>query len=318
MSHISTVAQSLSPWRAQPDLRLAAAITRAASQQAYFTVRFLVDRDLVPDAYRAYAYFRWVDDQLDQGGMETGDRLDFVNRQKALSERCYRDERPGQVSAEENLLLELVQGDREKDSGLQVYIRSMLRVMAFDASRRGRLISQAELACYTRDLAAAVTEALHYFIGHGDKSPRDERRYLAASAAHIIHMLRDTFDDVQAGYFNIPREYLQAQDIEPHQVWSDPYRRWVQSRVEMARAYFQAGRSYLAQVENPRCRLAGLAYIARFGITMEAIEQDGYRLRAGYPERKSLRAGLRICQAALAPAYLGRQPRDISDKLTAR
>ena len=46
---------------------LAASITQAASKQTYYTIRFLVDDWLVDDAYRAYAYFRWVDDWLDDG-----------------------------------------------------------------------------------------------------------------------------------------------------------------------------------------------------------------------------------------------------------
>ena len=48
---------------------LAASITRAASKQTYYTVRFLVDRGRVADAYRAYAYFRWVDDTLDSDNL---------------------------------------------------------------------------------------------------------------------------------------------------------------------------------------------------------------------------------------------------------
>ena len=44
---------------------LASAITKAASKQTYYTIRFLVDRPLVDDAFRAYAYFRWVDDVVD-------------------------------------------------------------------------------------------------------------------------------------------------------------------------------------------------------------------------------------------------------------
>jgi large subunit ribosomal protein L18 len=46
---------------------LAASITKAASKQSYYTIRFLVDRDRMDDAYRAYAYFRWVDDIIDDG-----------------------------------------------------------------------------------------------------------------------------------------------------------------------------------------------------------------------------------------------------------
>jgi hypothetical protein len=34
---------------------LAASITKAASKQTYYTIRMLVDRESVDDAYRAYA-----------------------------------------------------------------------------------------------------------------------------------------------------------------------------------------------------------------------------------------------------------------------
>lgn len=44
---------------------LASSITKAASKQTYYTIRYLVDRERVDDAYRAYGYFRWVDDILD-------------------------------------------------------------------------------------------------------------------------------------------------------------------------------------------------------------------------------------------------------------
>ena len=47
-----------------PQHTLAPSITKTASKQTYYTIRFLVDRERVADAYRAYAYFRWVDDTL--------------------------------------------------------------------------------------------------------------------------------------------------------------------------------------------------------------------------------------------------------------
>ena len=55
---------------------------------------------------------------------------------------------------------------------------------------------------------------MHYFIGNHSYSPHNETRYLAVTGAHIAHMLRDTFDDVQAGYYNIPREVLEANHIQ--------------------------------------------------------------------------------------------------------
>jgi hypothetical protein len=277
----------------------ASLITKAASKQTYYTIRFLVDRERVDDAYRAYGYFRWMDDVLDTDSGSESERKAFLERQKSLLERCYRSEPPRDATIQEKMLVDLIGRDHEKDSGLHAYLRNMMLVMGFDAGRRGRLISQVELNDYTRWLASAVTEALHYFIGHDGYAPRDETRYLAVSAAHITHMLRDTFDDVQAGYYNIPREVVEANHIGPQDVQSEAYRAWVRSRVHLARVYFQAGRVYLAQVQSPRCRLAGLAYTARFEWLLDTIEREGYLLRSQYDERKSIGTGMRMGWLAL-------------------
>ena len=63
-----------------------------------------------------------------------------------------------------------------------------------------------------------TTEALHYFIGHDDYFSYTTARYLAAIAAHITHMLRDTCNDVAAGYFNIPYEFVRSNRIAPGDV----------------------------------------------------------------------------------------------------
>ncbi len=273
---------------------LAPAITKTASKQTYYTIRFLADREHVADAYRAYAYFRWVDDTLDAESVSATERIDFLERQKSLLERCYRGQASQNATLAENMLIKLVEHDHEKNSGLQSYLRNMMQVMEFDVKRRGRLISQNELNQYTRWLASAVTEAMHYFIGHNCFSPQDETRYLAVSAAHITHMLRDTFDDMQVGYYNIPREVLEANHIGPQEVQSDAYRAWVKSRVHLAREYFKAGKGYFARIQNPRCRLASLAYIARFEWLLDTMEREGYFLRPQYNERKSVRTGLRM------------------------
>ena len=285
---------------------LAPSITKAASQQTYYTIRFLVDRERVTDAYRAYAYFRWVDDTLDGEAFSSQERLAFLERQRTLLEACYRGEFLQEAATEEQMLIKLVQRDHEKSSGLQSYLRNMMQVMEFDAKRRGQLISQTELNEYTRWLATAVTEAMHYFIGHGCRTPHDETRYLAVSAAHITHMLRDTFDDVQAGYYNIPREVLAASHIGPRDIHSKAYRTWIKSRVQLARNDFLAGREYLARVENPRCRLAGFAYAARFEWLLDTIEQEHYFLRPVYSERKSRGTGLRMGLATLSALIHGR------------
>ncbi|MGE5643083.1 MAG: squalene/phytoene synthase family protein [Byssovorax cruenta] len=272
----------------------ASSITKAASKQTYYTIRLLVDRDRVEDAFRAYGYFRWVDDTLDAGSISGPERIAFLERQKSLLEKCYRGEAPADMNIQEKMLFALVQQDQDKNSGLQIYLRNMMQVMEFDVRRRGTLISQLELNEYTRWLATAVMECIHYFIGHGEFAPQDETRYLAVSAAHIAHMLRDTFDDSQIGYFNVPGDLLTANHIGPQNVQSDAYRAWVKSRVQLAREYFKAGKDYFARVQNWRCRLACFAYIARFEWLLDTIEKEDYCLRPQYNERKSTASGLRM------------------------
>ena len=292
----------------ESSVELAESITWAASKQTYYTIRYLVDRDRVPDAYRTYAYFRWVDDRIDQPQSELAERSALVERQWALMECLYRGQLPLDLTAEECMLADLVHSDREMNSGLQTYIRNMMTVMVFDTYRRGRLISQKELNEYTRWLATAVTEAMHYFIGHCCASPHNETRYLAVSAAHIVHMLRDALDDTKSGYINVPREFLEAHGITARDVHSDAYRMWVKSRVELARHYFKIGANYLSQVQNPRCRFAGYAYTARFTQVLDAIEKNDFRLQENYSEFRRPATALRMGWTVLGLAFNSPRP----------
>lgn len=282
-----------------PHPNLARQITKEASTQTYYTIRCLVDRSLVTDAYQAYAYFRWVDDIVDQAHILPADQLTFLARQQAIISSCYRGEMPPDLCPEEQMVADMIRRDESMSDGLRLYIHQMMTVMVFDAGRKGRLISQPELAEYTHALAVAVTEAMHHFIGHDAAAPHDDTRYLAVTGAHITHMLRDAVEDAAAGYVNIPQEVLEQHQITPTDWHHEAYQAWVQQRVQLARRCFAAGRHYLARLASLRCRLAGYAYINRFEVVLNLIEKDDYRLRPAYPERKSRKAALKMCLAAL-------------------
>lgn len=292
MSTLSGSLNSTHATRPQRSARLAAEMTHAASTQSYYTIRFLADRDRVDDAYRAYAYFRWIDDRIDEGGGSAAERAVFLRRQQGLVEAGYRGRMPRDLCPEEQLLADLIAGDEEPGSGLRAYLDNMMAVMTFDLERRGRPISAADLDRYVDLLATGVIEALLHFIGHDYPAPRTEARPAAVRGACIIHMLRDLVEDCAAGYYNIPAEYLAAHGIGPDDRDNPAFRAWVAERVALARDSFREGREYIAQVGNARCRLAGRAYIARFEYVAGLIERDGYRLRASYPERKSPGAAL--------------------------
>lgn len=263
-------------------------ITWTSSKQTYFTARAVVDRELVDDFYRAYAYFRWADDIIDVFTQTNKERINFIKRQKELIDTLYSDGQPEELEKEEKILADLIRNDRSKNSGLQSFIRNMFAVISFDAYRKGNLVSQEEITNYIEILGKSVTNGLQYFIGNGHPYSDSKNRYLAAKAAHITHLLRDMTIDIADGFINIPREYVIAEGINLKEIDSSRLRNWVIDQVKQARMWFSEGKLYLDSLEVLRCKIAGYWYCARFEIVLDTIERDDYIIRSTYKERRSL------------------------------
>lgn len=303
---------------AAPDA-LAASITRAASLQSFLTIRWLADPAYRCDGFGLYAYFRWLDDMVDECLDAQEARLALVAAQRAVLEAAVQGQDPGRLGPQEGLLVRLVERQRGRgpapavgagrprpsaDDGLVLSLRSMLDVMQFDAARRPGAVDQGALDGYTQRLAVAVTEALHHCIGHGMGAPHGPERYVAVRGAHVTHMLRDLVEDLDAGYVNLPAELAGSGRPTLEELHEPEVRAWVRDRVALARSCFAAGRRAFADVESGRCRLAGHAYVARFEWVLDAIEHDGYRLRAAYPQRATWRGGVRIVAGTLRSAVV--------------
>ena len=295
---------------------LARSITRSASKQTYYTGRLLVDPELIDDFLRAYAYFRWVDDIVDESPLSPAECLSFMGRQRRLIDRLYLGERPAGLAEEEKIVADLVRHDTGDSSGLQSFIRNMLAVIDFDAGRKGRLITQRELTWYSMTLATSVTDGLQYFIGHGHPYPKGDDRYSAAFGAHIAHLLRDMVVDTANGFINIPSEYLEEHGIGPEDAGSPLFRDWVSDRVSEAREHLTAGRQYLDTLDVLRCKTAGYWYCARFEVVLDTIERDDYALRETYGERRRLSTWLKIASlgASVSLRHFGRSSTDTRDE----
>jgi phytoene/squalene synthetase len=278
---------------------LARSITWASSKQSYLTARLLADRGRVDDCLRAYAYFRWADDQIDICLSGKEQCVAFIARQKSLIDSLYQGERPNDLLPEEAMLADLVTHDRTTDSGLCAFIRNFMSVIEFDAYRRGRIVSQQELAAYTTCLAAAVMDCIQYFIGNNHPYPKTPNRNLAVTGAHITHMLRDTLEDLSVGLANIPAEDLKAHGIDLEDLASDQMRGWVREQVGLARHCFREGKIYIDSLEVLRCKLAGVWYCARFECVLNTIERDDYQLRAEYHERHALKTWLQMARLGI-------------------
>ena len=282
---------------------LARSITWASSKQTYFTILVMVDKALVEDCYRAYGYFRWADDVVDVVSYSSEDRVSFIKRQRNLIDRAYRNDRPDDLKPEEEIIVDLISHDQGEGSGLQSFIRNFLAVIEFDAHRKGRTITEDDLTWYSKSLGKSVTDCIQYFVGNGHPYPDHENRYLAATAAHMTHMLRDMSVDLTDGYINIPREFLEAHNINIENVDGSPFRGWVRDQVELAREYFRAGKRYLEGLDVLQCKIVGYWYCARFEGILDAIERDGYKLRAVYSERRRLSNWLKIPWLSVLVAF---------------
>jgi phytoene/squalene synthetase len=243
---------------------LARSITWKGSKQTYFTIRLLVDRDLRDDGYRAYAYFRWSDDVVDDPAFPQDKRITFIKRQRELIDRLYKGEKLADLSPEEKMLADLIAHDR---GGLESYIRNFFKIIEFDALRKGKPINDQGLDIYIDTLAKGVTDGIQYFVGNRYTYPKTNDRYMAATAAHITHLLRDMKKDLANGFINGPK---------------DCNREWVKGRVELARRYFREGKKYISKLKVWRARIAAYAYCFRFERILRMIERDNYELRYDY------------------------------------
>ncbi len=281
---------------------LAKSITRNGSKQTYYTAKWMVDKDLVSDFFRAYAYFRWVDDVIDVTSRSREERKIFIKRQRKLIEKLYLNERLSDLSLEEEIAAELIQHDRDEEGRLQSFVENMFAIIEFDAHRKGQLISGKELNWYSESVGKSVTDGLQYFIGNGHPYPVTEDRNYAAMGAHIAHLLRDMIPDTEDGFINIPREYLKDQGIRADEFESESFREWVRGRVKLARLYFHEGKKYLDRLEVLRCKIVGHWYCARFEGVLDTIEQDGFILRRSYGDRRRLSSWLNIAMLGMSIA----------------
>lgn len=256
--------------------------------QTYLIIRFLVDKNLVDDCYRAYAYFRWVDDVIDDSSTTNSERVAFIQRQRALVDGLYKNKSPECLLKQEELIVDLINNDRIENSGLRSFIENFLAIIEFDTQRRGHFVTQNELRLYSNRIGIAVTDAIQYFIKNGHPYPKHPNQYAAATAAHLTHILRDIHEDFAVGYINIPAEYMHKNNLNPEHLDDYALQNWVHAQVKAAREGFRLGKHYIDQLEVLHCKIAAHLFCDRFEVVLNSLERSDYSLHASLNERSKL------------------------------
>jgi hypothetical protein len=144
---------------------LARDLTKSGSKQSYLIARLMVNGKLTDDCLRAYGYFRWADDMIDEPARSCEERIAFIRRQMELVDHLYKGGSAQILEPEEQIIADLIAHDQSPASGLQSYIRNFMAILEFDACRKGTHISHDELDWYSDTLALAVMDAMQYFSG---------------------------------------------------------------------------------------------------------------------------------------------------------
>lgn len=264
--------------------KLARRITWMGSKQSYLIGQLLVDRTLRNDFFRAYSYFRWIDDMIDEVIHTRSERIEFIDRQSELIRSIYSNKKVKIENEEEEILLDLIKNDRRTHDGLRSFIEKMFSIIEFDTLRKDTLISEEELDLYNKMLGISVVDGLQYFIGNEHSYPKTIDRYEAAIASHRTHILRDMKKDLQNGIFNIPDKIIRKSYPGALGTISDQHVEWVREQVREARTGFNLGKEYIEKMEILRCKIAASWYCYRFEVILDAIEKDGCLLRESYSE----------------------------------
>lgn len=279
--------------------KLAGSITKNSSLQTFYTIKLLVDKPLVNDAFKAYAYFRWIDDQVDKYLPNCIECKNFIKRQKKIIKNAYSHIEQSNLKPEEKIITELIKSDDKQKSKLNSYITNLFSIIEFDNYRKGRFINQKELIWYSDNLGKAVTDCIQYFIGNNTYYPDLKYRYSAAIAAHIIHMLRDYSEDQKENYLNAPEKYIEKINKYPENNQNIPSKTWIKNRIKLARKNFELGKMYIDQVPVLRYKIATRLYCARFELLMETIEKDNYILRPVYKHKNKFLHLLKLLFSAV-------------------
>lgn len=280
--------------------QLAREITKKSGLETYYIIKFLADKHKVNDAYKAYAYFRWLDDQIDENLKNRKDKQKFIKRQKTIIELSYRRKKPAIVHPQERMITELIENDSKPNSKLKSYIMNFFSIIAFDAGRKDKIIPEKKLNWYSETIGKAATDCILYFIGNNISYTESTDQYKAASAAHIVHSLRDLKHDLKTGYINIPKEFLEKNKSDITNISDYELIPWVKNRTGLAKRYFESGKKYIKKLPNPKCKLAAILYCLRFEPLIFIIEKDKYILRENYNNRLNIMSCLKTAVAVLS------------------
>ena len=131
------------------------------------------------------------------------------------------------------MLARLIRKDRVSwNSSLRQPIEVLLETFIFDAKRRNKPISQADLDWYSEAMGVSFIQALEVFY-RGERTRSYEDLAPIARAACMAFILRDLVEDQKLGYINVPVEFWLSGRVTQGET-----DRWIKHEVKRACSEF--------------------------------------------------------------------------------
>ena len=251
-------------------------------------VIFLVSRILLKPEIRniaeaLYEYFREIDDYIDEADGDRDEKMRFLDQRIEFLDGIYRGDYTQPVVPLDREILKVVRYDLAKGSHLRAAILRMFEVFRFDAARKGRLITGSEILASSRALSHSFVEMLLYFVNQGYEYKESD--LLLAHACHLIHMIRDYFNDQRLGYINIPKDEIARYNIKLDRTDDSNFRAWLRDRVYFIKRLLRRGEAGLSSIPDFRIRLIARLFSFRYEIVLKRIEENGYQLQTRYSSK---------------------------------
>src|SRR4030042_3249160 len=242
----------------------------------YLLVRLFCRRDDRRIAYSLYRYFRQCDDYIDDPDRDQREKLSFLDRQRRLIDKMYN----GHLENDSQLAV-IINYDRRHHNAFKNIFYEMLDIFEFDAQRGNKASGAKSLIDYSLKLSHAYTTLLIMFLKPEHKI--NEQDIQLAHGCHLVHMLRDYYEDQKLGYLNISREEKQKFVLDNPD--SENFRQWVKERISFLDEKLKTGKKSLIRTPYIRIRLIALLYCFRYEIILKQLKDNGYILKRSYPMR---------------------------------
>jgi phytoene/squalene synthetase len=248
-------------------------VTKETTSFGYWVGRAFFRPELNLILFTAYAYFRWLDDIIDQENISREAASRLVARQRSLTRAWYAGSDPFPSNQFEALLQGAIEYDRMSEYRLHHMIHCFLSALAWDAERRHTIVTQQDLDRYSLHLGRAYAEGLLFGLGLNPvcsdyRGPRD----LCGTAAHLTHLLRDLFIDLELGYVNISSRDMERFCIDIADPELRGTKQWVMFTIERAHTLFLQGRRHRDGLPTMRARLVFDIACLRYLWTLKRIK----------------------------------------------